>query len=132
MDKKIRPHVIAADSYFSRIGDGHAHAMSRPSLHTDFGQEVDRALRDLVKVANENGDCIINVGHGYYRPIPGDPVDELELKEYLMKEKSRADTVLSKIDFMVIAFENRRKEIEYANKQQRERETRRTGSCKPA
>ena len=59
-------------------------------------------------------------------------MDELELKEYLMKEKSRADTVLSKIDFMVIAFENRRKEIEYANKQQRERETRRTGSCKPA
>lgn len=125
---KIRPHIIAADSYFSRIGEGHEHAIQRPSLHTDFGQDVDRALRDMVKFANENGDCIINVGHGYYRPIPGDLVDEMELKEYFAKDNSRADSIKLKIACMSEAFENKRKETVYANQQQRERQERRKGS----
>lgn len=118
----------AADAYFTRISDGHAHAISRPTLQTDFGQDVDRALRKMVETANENGDCIINVGRGYYRPIPGDAVDELEFKEYLMKDRSRVNSITLKIACMCEAFENKRKEIEYANKQQAERQARRTGS----
>lgn len=112
-----------AESYFIRISDGHNHTIRRPNINSDSGQCVDRILRRMVEFANQNGDCIINVGNGYYRPIPGDPVDEMELKEYLAKDHSRTNTIQLKIACMCEAFENKRKDIEYA-KQQRERKTR--------
>ena len=68
--------------------------------------------------ANHNGDCIINVGNGYYRPIPGDLVDELELKEYISKDDSRADKLWSKIYNMRTAFDNWRKEAAYEQQRQ--------------
>ena len=88
-----------ADDYFSRIPDGHRRAMRRPSV-----PKVDRQLRRKIEEANRNGDCIINVGNGIYRPIPGDPVDEKELHEYLHKEKSRARSLGSKISVMSQTF----------------------------
>ena len=60
---------------------GHARPLLRPTKSYE-----DRALRKNIEDANRNGDCIINVGAGYYRPIPGDPVDEKELNEYLAQE----------------------------------------------
>ena len=60
-----------AMDYFSRISDGHGNAIQRP-----WNRVVDRCLRKMIERANNNGDCIINVGNGIYRPIPGDPVDE--------------------------------------------------------
>lgn len=61
--------------------------------------------------ANNKGDCIINVGSGYYRPLPNDEVDEKEFKEYLAKELSRARKIQVKRLRMKMAFE-KRKELE--------------------
>lgn len=116
-----------AESYFIRISDGHEHAIQRPPLHTESGESADRLLRKMVENANHNGDCIINVGNGYYRPIPGDVVDEKEFHEYIHKDASRKEALNDKINAMQETFNNRRKEGDYAE-QQKEREKRRTGS----
>lgn len=118
-----------AESYFVRIGDGHRNAISRPNINSDQGSSVDRILRDLIEKANNNVDCIINVGNGIYRPIPGDPVNDSEFKEYIMKDLSRKRSIETKIYNMQFAYETRRKEMNYA-KQQAERETRRKGACR--
>ena len=65
----------------------------------------DRALRRKIEIANNEGDCIINVGNGYYRPVPGDEIDEKELNEYLAKELHRARTIQKKRLAMQMAFE---------------------------
>ena len=92
-----------AKQHFLRIPDGHANPLHR---HPD--KYVDRAFRGLVESANKSGDCIINVGSGYYRPLPGDAVDEKELNEYLAKELSRARKIQVKRLAMRSAFEKRR------------------------
>lgn len=91
---------MEARDYFENIGTGRAHVIPRPS-----NEYMDRRLRALVEQANNSGDCIINVGNGYYRPAPGDPVDEKELNEYLAKELSRARKILKKRMSMRMAFE---------------------------
>ena len=48
---------------------------------------------------------MINVGHGIYRPVPGDTIDEAELREYLAKDLSRARNVLYKRKKMSKTFE---------------------------
>ena len=53
----------------------------------------DRRFRKKIEIANNEGDCIINVGNGYYRPVPGDEIDEKELNEYLAKELHRARVI---------------------------------------
>lgn len=65
----------------------------------------DRQFRRKVEEANRNGDCIINVGNGYYRPIPGDSTDESELREYLAKELHRARAIQIKRLKMKMTFE---------------------------
>ena len=95
-----------ATQLFSRIPNGHANPLRRPS-----DSYTDRRLREMVEDANNNGDCIINVGSGYYRPLPNDEVDEKELHEYLNKELSRARKIHKKRLAMKIAFE-KRKEFE--------------------
>lgn len=92
--------------YMKTINDipyGHARPLLRPTKSYE-----DRALRKNIEDANRNGDCIINVGAGYYRPIPGDPVDEKELNEYLAQELHRARAIQSKRLAMKLAFERRR------------------------
>lgn len=91
-----------AQSYFDRIGDGHKHAVKRP-----FDQRVDRMLRGLIENANHNGDCIISGYSGYYRPVPSDPVDNIEYKTYMAKEESRVGSLREKIMFMKVAYEHR-------------------------
>lgn len=76
-----------AEDYFNRIPDGHRNAIQRPAEPS-----VDRVFRSMVEKANCNGDCIINVGKGVFRPIPGDPVDEarfmsISLKIYIEQEQ---------------------------------------------
>lgn len=82
------------------IPHGHANALPRPA-----DPVKDRALRSEIEKANNDGDCIINVGKGYYRPVPGDPVDEKELGEYLAKELHRARAVQKKRLNMRLTFE---------------------------
>ena len=88
---------------FKQIPDGHADPLQRPS-----DAYIDRILRDLVEDANKHGDCIINVGRGIYRPVPGNPVDESEFKKYLASELSRARKILHKRMCMNKAFTERK------------------------
>lgn len=89
-----------AQEYFSRIPDGHRNAIQRP-----WDRVVDRTLRAMIEKANNNGDCIINVGDGICRPVPWDPVDEKEFHEYLNKEDSRANAIQLKRLCMQKTFE---------------------------
>ena len=98
-----------AKEYFERIPDGHRNAIQRP-----WNRIVDRSLRSMIEKANNNGDCIINVGNGIYRPIPGDPVDEKELNEYLGKELHRARSIQIKRLSMKQTFESWRDSANYA------------------
>lgn len=84
----------------SNIPYGHENAIQRPSNSIE-----DRKLRDAISKANSNGDCIINVGNGIYRPVPGDPTDESELNEYLAKELHRARVIQAKRLAMRMTFE---------------------------
>lgn len=98
-----------AKSYFIRIGDGHKHAVKRP-----MDERVDRVLRRMIENANHNGDCIIPRinGDGYYRPIPTDPVDALEFKTYIMKERSKINNMREKEACMLVSYESRRADDE--------------------
>ena len=82
---------------------GHENPLQRPANPCE-----DRILRRNIEYANNNGDCVINVGEGYYRPVPGDAVDEKELNEYLAKELHRARAIQAKRLAMKMAFERRR------------------------
>lgn len=84
---------------------GHENAVKRPR---DPAQ--DRIFRSEIETANQNGDCIINVGEGYYRPVPGDETDEAELNEYLAKESSRERSIRKKRHAMMRAFWKREQE----------------------
>ena len=127
MDKKTVQTI--ARGYFDRIVSGHINAVQRPDITIKGYERIDRTLRRLVEKANHEGDCIINVGRGYYRPIPGDPTDELEFKEYIRLEDSRADKLWGKVYSMKTAFENWKKEAE-AGEQQRQGSEGRAGISK--
>lgn len=99
----------SAKTYFNRIPDGHRNAIKRP-----WDKDIDRSLRAMIERANKNGDCIINVGEGIYRPIPGDEVDEKELNEYLNKERHRARAIDLKVLCMKKTFEGWRDSAAYA------------------
>lgn len=88
-----------ADKLFSLIGEGIGHAVSRPK-----DPKVDRRLRQLVAEANKTGDCIINMGFGYYRP--GDD-DCVEFEEYIAQERSRAREILRKCRSMEQTYDRR-------------------------
>lgn len=83
-----------------RIPVGHRNAMSRPSNPND-----DRRLREQIEKANNNGDCIINVVDGYYRPDPNDIEDEVEFNEYMAKELHRARAIQKKRLSMKLTYE---------------------------
>lgn len=97
---------MTAEEYFEKIPDGHEKAMKRPAKPS-----TDRALRKLIENANKNGDCIINIGEGIFRPVPGDIEDERQLKIYLGKELHRARTIQLKRLKMKMTFEGWKDEI---------------------
>jgi len=88
-----------AERYFDRIGTGAYYAVSRPD-----NPRVDRQLRRLIAEANNNGDCIINDGSGYFRP---GIEDEAVAEEYFAKERHRAREILRKIRSMEETFDRR-------------------------
>lgn len=95
--------VAWGKEYMKTINDipyGHENKLQRPSNPYE-----DRVLRNQIAKANNEGDCIINVGTGYYRPVPGDEVDEKEFNSYLAKDLSRARAVLKKRLSMKMTFE---------------------------
>ena len=90
---------ILAQIWFEQIGDDRNKPLRRPK-----DAAVDRAFRQLIQNANNNGDCIINLGEGYYRPGKDDFMD---LAEYLLKEQARAREIMSKCVSMRQAFNRR-------------------------
>ncbi|MBQ2527881.1 MAG: hypothetical protein II544_03925 [Spirochaetales bacterium] len=90
---------ILAQIWFEQIGDDSSKPLKRPK-----DPAVDRAFRRLIQEANNNGDYIINLGEGYYRPGRDEFVD---LAEYLLKESARAREILSKCAEMRKAFNRR-------------------------
>jgi len=121
-----------AMSYFYRITSGHRNAVRRPERTDARMEQIDRVLREKIEEANNNGDCIINVGFGYFRPIPGDAADELYYKEYKMTEHSRLRKLQLKEAAMDIAFENWRKEAGHGKNEQGKRKAGRKRTCESA
>lgn len=119
-----------AESYFNRITCGHRNAIKRPDKLMFNFEEIDRELRRLIEKANHNGDCIINVGNGYYRPIKTDPVDALEYKQYKKVGRSRIEKLELKEQTMDIAYNNWDKEGNRHGKRETEGCSRGTGACK--
>ena len=99
-----------AQAIFDRITSGAGNAVGRPAVIDKNNSTIDRALRELVEQANRNGDCIINAGEGYFRPIPGNAVDEYHFHEYMAKEKSRLKELDKKIGAMETTYEMWKKE----------------------
>lgn len=111
MGKENKEAHEAAVGIFNRITTGKANAIQRPDRVNSFWETVDRNLRDLVNKANKNGDCIINVGNGYYRPRPGIVVEKAELYMYLREENQKAYDSINKNQMMAATFELWEKEI---------------------
>lgn len=107
---------MKAQEYFDRIPDGHQNAMKRP-----WDTSTDRVLRKMIEKANNDGDCIINVGEGIYRPVPGNMVDEAQLNKYLGKELHRARAILFKRECMKQTFAAWKCSAEYSALQRKER-----------
>ena len=99
-----------AQAIFDRITSGAGNAVGRPVVIDKSNSTIDRALRELVEQANRNGDCIINAGEGYFRPIPGNVVDEYYFHEYMAKENSRLKELDKKIGAMEPTYEMWKKE----------------------
>ena len=83
-----------------KIPYGHKAPLPRPS-----NPYKDRKLRRQIEEANKKGDCIINNGSGYFRPVPGDEIDEAALNVYLASELHRARTIQQKRLAMKMTFE---------------------------
>lgn len=96
-------NVTEAERLFNLIGYGHQTTLKRP-----FNAYTDRKLREMVEDANRHADCIINVGDGYYRPVPGNATDEAEFNRYINSELSRARKILHKRMCMKKAFSERK------------------------
>lgn len=99
-----------AQTIFDRITSGSGNAVGRPAVIDKNNSTIDRALRELVEQANRNGDCIINTGNGYFRPLPLNTLDEYYFHEYLGKEKSWMKELEKKISTMETTYEMWRKE----------------------
>lgn len=96
-----------AQSMFDRIGDGNKNAICRPGDAT-----VDRYLRLLIEKANMNVDVIISGMNGYYRPIPGRLIDDMEYKAYMAKEMARIESLCVKRECMKVAYAHRQLECD--------------------
>lgn len=95
---KVSRNQWLAEILFDMIGK-YDKPIKRPK-----NPSIDRAFRQLIAEANMNGDCIINLGEGYFRPGKDDFVD---LAEYLLKEQARAREIISKCVSMRQAYNRR-------------------------
>lgn len=87
---------MSAEELFENIGYGHQNALKVP--------DSNRKFRDMVAVANTKGDCIINVGGGYYRPNQDDPIDNEQAEHYFNAELHRAEAIRDKVFSMKRGF----------------------------
>lgn len=90
--------MLTERELFERIPTG-----SKNPLYVD---NKNTAFRKLVQEANKDGDCIINVYGGYFRPVPGE--DDEAVDHYFARELHRAREILFKRKQMKEAYERRR------------------------
>lgn len=70
--------------------------MSRPN-----NASVDRCFRKLIEERNNSGDdCIINIGEGYFRPVPGEEVDEWAYGLYRARAMKKIKSEMHKLHMM--------------------------------
>ena len=91
----------ASEEIFSQIGVGKNASVQRPQNVID-----DRRLRKRIELAQANGDIIINVGRGYYRPDLNVPEEAEEFHHYINAKKSRIHAHLKTIKAMEKAAAN--------------------------
>lgn len=89
------------NSLFERIPNG-----SEDPLKVPGGSIESREFRKEVAHANRSGDCIINLGSGYYRPVPFE--DDKDVEMYLASELHRARAILYKRAKMKESYNRRR------------------------
>lgn len=82
--------------WINKIPVGHEHPVKRPLGNPS----LDRKLRAAIEQANRNGDCIINIGSGYFRPDLNDEIDGAYLAAYLTKEAAKSETMYKKHETM--------------------------------
>ena len=104
MGKENKEAKNTAEGIFGRITSGRGNAIQRPERTNSFWESVDRCLRDMVNKSNKNGDCIINVGNGYYRPRPGVEIEKMELYMYLREETQKAYDSINKNQMISITY----------------------------
>jgi len=85
------------------IGIGHKNAIRAP-------KEGNRWFRASVEQANSNGDYIINIGTGYFRPNANDELDIAMFNQYIREEYSRARKIITKANKMREAFSGKIRE----------------------
>lgn len=89
--------MATAKELFEQIPDGKDEPL--------YVENSNYVFRRMVADANANGDCIINIHKGYYRPIPGE--DDKEVEHYLARELHRARAILYKRLKMKEAYERK-------------------------
>ena len=89
---------LLSEIWFDQIGK-HSRPVKRPA-----SQRVDRAFRRRVEEANLHGDCIINIGEGYFRPSPDDDEGLFAYGLYRARELKKAKAIIEKISAMDKAF----------------------------
>lgn len=90
---------LLSEIWFDQIG-----RYSRP-LKRPASSRVDRAFRRRVEEANLRGDCIINIGEGYFRPSPDNVEGRVAYEFYRARELKKARAIVKKIIAMDEAFE---------------------------
>lgn len=95
---RVSQNQWLAEIWFDTIGK-YDKPIKRPK-----NPSVDRAFRKLIEHANTHGDCIINDGAGYYRPVRGDGFDEHCFELYKAKERAKIRKIESKLEAMDKAF----------------------------
>ena len=96
--KKAKESIeLAVERLIASIPVGH-----KSTLKRDKNKEtIDRHLRDSINLLNKSGTaCIVNVGKGYFRVDKHDPIDSMEARKYIIKERSRAYDILHKCKAM--------------------------------
>lgn len=89
---------LLSEIWFDQI-DRYSRPLKRPA-----SKRVDRAFRRRVEEANLHGDCIINIGEGYFRPSPDDDEGRYAYGLYRARELKKAKAIIEKISAMDKAF----------------------------
>ena len=84
---------MTAEEFLKTIPIGHRDPLPRPCNNEKRDRQLRAYAAKACIEAKDIGDCVINVGNGYYRPDLTDPVDLKETLEYLRKDRSMVSKI---------------------------------------